>query len=82
MAKYDQEFERTRRKLIKATIDIYDRIEVMARESMEDVSKLLEDPIDGTIEMSVDLLKSPETRAWFRAYSEWAEAVAERAMEA
>ncbi len=81
MAKYDQEFERKRRKLIKATIGVYDYLERMVVESVDDIEGMLADPIDYSAELMANMFRTPEIKNWMRAYSEWGTAVAERAME-
>lgn len=81
MAKYSKEFEHTRRSLIKSTIEVYDYLERMMIESADDIEGMLADPIDYSTEMLADLIRTPEVKGWMRAYSNWVEAVAERAME-
>ena len=81
MAKYSKEFEHTRRKLIKETINFYDYFEKVLIESADDIDALVSDPIDVSTEMMVEILRAPEVKSWMRAYSSWISAVAERAME-
>lgn len=69
MARYSKEFEHTRRSLIKSTIEVYDYLEKMMIESADDIEGML-----------ADLIRTPEVKGWMRAYSNWIEAVAEKAI--